>query len=664
MFRLSEEFVSKYREQAPAFGWNGLGEVVFYRTYSRDDNPRVNGMETWTDVCERVINGMFLLQEQRIPKNKWDAAKAQSSAQEAFDMMWNMKWTPPGRGLWQMGTPFVMERGVVTALQNCGFISSEFLEEERGDFFRWFMERLMEGVGIGFDTKGATRRITVQRPVSTKTVNIVIEDSREGWAKSVESLYNSWVTPNSPTIQFDYSKIRPKGERINGFGGIASGPEPLRRLHENFEAVLERASKQEAGLSSRDITDLCNFIGTCVIAGNVRRSAEIAFGYPTDTEFMSLKDYTKYPDREPYGWVSNNSIYVYKGQNYAPFAEATWANGEPGYAWMENVHKYGRMNGVPLENDKAVGFNPCGEQPLEHRELCTLVEIYLPKLASKEELKRAVKYAYMYGKTVTLANDLVTDAKSREVMMNNRRIGLSFTGITQFIGKHGYDTYLDWIEAAYNWSGDYDSIYSGWLNIPTSIRRTSVKPSGTVSLVVGVTPGIHFNVASRFHIRRVTLADNHILLGGLAAAGYHIEPSKYDSSSVVVSFPVDAGVGVRSESEVTPEEQLQLVADTMKYGVDNSVSVTVKFDKSKHTPKDIERWLRWSEDKLKDVAFLPLDDHGYEQAPYESITEEQYHAMAQNIRAVNIDTSISLHEEEDKYCDGEACALPGAESEE
>jgi len=664
MFKLDSQFVDRYRQRPVRFGWNGLGETVFYRTYSREDNPHVDGMESWTDVCERVIDGMYRLQEQRIARNKWDEAKAQSSAQEAFDMMWNMKWTPPGRGLWQMGTPFVMERGVVTALQNCGFISSEYLPEEQGDFFRWFMERLMEGVGVGFDTKGAAQRITIHQPVGTKHHRFVVEDSREGWAKSIEALYNSYVRPNSATVSFDYSKVRPRGSRIAGFGGVASGPEPLAKLHEEVRAILDRRAQSvethDRWLSSRDITDVCNHIGTCVIAGNVRRSAEIAFGYPTDRDFLQLKDYVQNPERESFGWVSNNSVYVYKGQRYDYLAEQTWANGEPGYAWMENVHSFGRMNGVPLLNDKAVGFNPCGEQPLEHRELCTLVEIYLPNIASKDELKRAVKYAYMYGKTVTLANDLVVDEKSREVMMNNRRIGLSFTGITQFIGKHGYDTYLDWIENAYNWSGDYDSVYSQWFDIPLSIRRTSVKPSGTVSLVVGVTPGIHFNVASRYHIRRVTLANDHRLVDSLSAAGYRIEPSKFDSSSVVVEFPVDAGVGTRSEAEVTPEEQLQLVADTMKHGVDNSVSVTVKFDKKKHTPVDIERWLRWSEDKLKDVAFLPLDDHGYEQAPYESITEAEYGARVAQVRRLQIDTNQLLHEDDmlDKYCEGDACALP------
>ena len=344
--------------------------------------------------------------------------------------------------------------------------------------------------------------------------------------------------------------------------------------------------------------------------------------------------------------------------NYAPMVEYTWENGEPGYAWMENVHNYGRMNGVPDTNDIAVGFNPCGEQPLEHRELCTLVEIYLPHISSKAELKRAVKYAYLYAKTVTLVNHMVPDTKTREVMMKNNRIGLSFTGITQFVGKHGMDMYKEWIESAYHWSGDYDDIYSKWFGINKSVRRTSVKPSGTVSLVAGVTPGIHFNVEDRFHLRRVRMAHTSPLLPSLEASGYPVEPDVHDAKTMVVSFPVDAGEGVRSEADVTPMEQLELAAATAEYGVDNAISITVKYDKQKYTPKDMEGWLEYAETRLKDVAFLPLQGAGgYEQAPYESISEWEYNRLNSHIHRLKVDTHVDMHEADDKFCDGQACEI-------
>ena len=127
-FVLNQTFLDTYKELQPDFGWSGLGEVVFFRTYSRSDNPKTNGMEKWHDVCERVINGMYQVQQDHMPSQLWNSDKAQRSAQEAFDLMFRMKWSPPGRGLWMMGTDFVMNRGVSECLQNCAFISSKYLK--------------------------------------------------------------------------------------------------------------------------------------------------------------------------------------------------------------------------------------------------------------------------------------------------------------------------------------------------------------------------------------------------------------------------------------------------------------------------------------------------------------------------------------------------------
>jgi len=660
-FSLDEGFVNKYREIPVAFGWGGVGELTFYRTYSRDDNPKVAGMETWVDVCERVINGTFSLQKERVPVNHWDEAKAQASAREAFDLMFHMKWTPPGRGLNHMGSQFVHERGQIEALQNCGFISTKYLDVEKGSYFSWFMEKLMLGVGIGFDTRGAGL-VKVYTPDRERTTTVVIEDSREGWARSMETLTNSYLNPKSPTVVFDYSQIRPYGQRINGFGGVASGPGPLIQLHEQTRHILDNA---QVTLSSRDITDISNLIGTCVVAGNVRRSAEIALGFPTDTDFINLKDYTnplnaaRLAESTGWGWVSNNSVLAYRGMNYSPFAELMHANGEPGFVWMENIHNYGRMNGVPLTTDSAaLGVNPCGEQPLGHKEMCTLVEIYLPKIRDKAELKRVIKYAYLYGKTVTLASDAIQDNASRDIMGENRRIGLSLTGITQFVGTRGLDTYVDWIEDAYQWINDYDQIYSSWLGINNSIRKTSIKPSGSVSLVVGVTPGVHFSVSGRYHIRRITVASNHSLVDVALAAGYGVEPSLTDPSSVKIAIPVDAGEGIRAEADVTPEEQLQLAAVTAEKYADNSISITVKFDPNKYGPDKLAKLLEWSETRLKAVSFLPTGDISqYKQAPYEELTVDEYHHLAKKVKPMKIDTSRSLHDADDLYCGTDACEI-------
>lgn len=552
-----------------------------------------------------------------------------------------------------MGTPFVMERGVVESLENCGYISSEYITQERGDFFYWLMEKSMLGVGVGFDVRGAGR-ITVQR--YNGYIDHTIPDTRQGWARSVELLINAYFD-GGPLPRFDYSQIRPKGAIIRGFGGIASGPEPLIRLHSEIVGLLDSYVGQP--LDSRGIVDICNLIGCCVVSGNVRRSAEIAFGSRYDTEFIDLKDYRKNPKRAGFGWVSNNSVFVQQGDDYTDLAERTWQNGEPGYFWLENARMFARMNGlIDLRDSRAMGTNPCAEQTLHHREMCTLVEIYLPRCQTKEEFGRAIKYAYLYGKSVTLGSDQISDPQSMEVMEANRRIGLSVTGVTQFLGTHGVQTLREWFDYGYELTAYFDRLYSQWLGVGESIRRTSVKPSGTVSLVVGVTPGIHYNVTSRFHIRRVDIADNSPLVDPLMGAGYPMEPSVYTPGNLSVMFPVDAGLGVRSENEVSVEEQLGLVALAQRHWADNAVSATVKFDRKKTSAADLAHLLERYDSQLKGISFLPLDDHGYPQAPYEGISEAAYKGMAANIKPLNLQGLGDGDKLADMYCDGAACAVP------
>lgn len=660
LFQLDKDFVDSYRAKPVAFGWGGLGEVVFYRTYSRADNPNAAGRETWADVCERVINGMYTFQQSHFAGTmigqRWNEDKAQRSAREAFDLMFNMRWTPPGRGLWMMGTDFVMGRGIVEALQNCAFVSTAYLAQEGASVFSWLMEMSMLGVGVGFDTRGAGL-ITIKQPIMMgDSVFYAIADTRQGWAKSVEVLINAYFTGAGLPV-FDYTQIRPKGAPIAGFGGVASGPAPLMALHGHLVELLDAYVGRQ--LDSTGIVDICNRIGCCVVAGNVRRSAEIAFGSPDDAEFIDLKNYRKNPKRADYGWVSNNSVMVQPGDDYEDLAKRTWANGEPGYFWIDNARQYGRMNGqFDFKDNRVMGGNPCMEQMLHHREMCTLVEIYLPRCRSKEEFGRAIKYAYLYGKSVTLGNEQIADDHTRDVMTRNRRIGLSVTGVTQFLGTHGVKTLIDWFDYGYQITDYYDRLYSQWLGVVESIRKTSVKPSGTVSLVVGVTPGIHFNVTSRFHIRRVDIADNSPLVDPLIRAGYPMEPSVYTPGNLSVMFPVDAGPGVRSEADVSVNEQLGLIALAQKYWADNAVSATVKFNRNDFSADDLAEALRRHEAKLKGISFLPIEEHGYAQAPYEGISEDTYRSMASTINRLDLQGLGDSDKLADLYCDGAACAVP------
>lgn len=214
-FRLSEDFVANYRDKKAPFGYrdaggNSVGEITFLRTYSRlkEDGTK----ETWVDVCERVINGMYSLQKDHCKTNRlpWNDQKAQSSAKEAFDRLFNLKWTPPGRGLWVMGTPIVNEQRNSAALQNCAFVATtEMTKNNPAKPFAFLMEASMLGVGVGFDDKGADKGFTIYNPsmpVDDKDAYVYeIPDTREGWVESLVMQLNSYLKPDQKFVEFDYS---------------------------------------------------------------------------------------------------------------------------------------------------------------------------------------------------------------------------------------------------------------------------------------------------------------------------------------------------------------------------------------------------------------------------------------------------------------------------
>jgi ribonucleoside-triphosphate reductase (thioredoxin) len=273
-FRLDKGVVDRYAHLDPGFGFDGVGELTYMRTYSRVKENGLN--EGWHETIERVVNGTYNLQKRWILKNglEWSEYKAQESAQEMYNRMFNMKFLPPGRGLWSMGSEITEERGLYAALNNCAFVSTENIKEDLSKPFTFLMDASMVGVGVGFDTKGAGKIYD-------------IPDSREGWVESVRLLIESYLL-GTQKVGFKYNRIRPEGRLIKGFGGKSSGPEPLRELHKNLETVLER--EIERPLTATAIVDMQNLIGKCVVAGNVRRTAEIAFGDPHSEEFLNLKN--------------------------------------------------------------------------------------------------------------------------------------------------------------------------------------------------------------------------------------------------------------------------------------------------------------------------------------------------------------------------------------
>jgi ribonucleoside-triphosphate reductase len=670
-FHLPEDFKNGYKDQQVPWGFgigggNSLSELVFLTKYSR---KKADGSkETWADVCARCIEGMYSIlkdhaKHQRTP---WNEFKAQKAAQDAFDRMFKFKWTPPGRGMWAMGTEYVHENRQNSSLNNCSFISTDKLSThsayEATMPFARLMEQSMNGVGVGFDTRGAGR-LTIWEPTGEPEV-FVVPDTREGWAESVAVQLETYFFKNRQPVVFDYSNVRPAGSPLSSFGGTASGPGPLMEVHESIDKQF--AGRHGEKLSSRDIVDIMNKIGKAVVAGGARRSALIALGEPDDEDYVNLKNWELPENAERTGpdgwaWTSNNSVVVNAGDSLDHLVERIALNGEPGVVWLDLLRAYGRMADPANNKDYRVqGVNPCAEISLESHEFCCLVELYPSRHETFDDFKKSIKHAYMYAKAVTLMPS--TWAETNEVITRNRRIGVSMTGIVEFVESRGWDLMQSWMDDGYQYLDAVDTKYSEWLGVRDSIKITTVKPAGTTSLIAGTTAGVHWPTTTGWFLRRLRLHKTDPIVALVEKAGYHVEPDVMDpSSTVVATFPT-RGLDVRSELDVSIWEKAHLAAMAQRYWADNMVSVTVSFKPEEK--KEIAPLLRSLEGQLKTVSFLPIDDAGtsYAQAPYEPISEEDALAMMENIKPLDI-ASLYAHgmeAEGERFCTTDTCLLPSS----
>lgn len=643
IFKLSESFLDAYKGKQPK--WGPLGYFVYKRTYARSlDNGQTE--EFW-QTLQRVVEGVYTIQKRHCDSLHlpWKDAKAQKSAQEMFRRMWEFKFLPPGRGLWAFQLPLLDAKGGA-CLNNCCFVSTNEISTNFAAPFTFAMDMLMLGVGVGGDVLGAGT-ITLKEPKKS-TETFVVEDTREGWISLIETILSSYVGEALYPKDIDYSKVRLAGEPIKTFGGTSSGPEPLMHLVIDIQEIMKRYGLPHK-ITTDQLVDIFNVIGKCVVSGNVRRSAELILGDPDDSVFRKLKQdkaalmYSR--------WASNNSLSCKVGMDYTDAANDSSVNGEPGYIWLDNARAYGRLKDpADYRDQKVMGFNPCAEQSLESFELCTLVETFPSNHDTYEDYQKTLKYAYLYAKTVTLIP--THDPRTNAVMMRNRRIGTSMSGIVQAIKKVGRREFYNWCDKGYKYLRDCDNMYSDWLCVPRSIKISTVKPSGTISLLPGVTPGVHYPEAE-YYTRNVRVSNHSPLLKVMEKAGYPIEADKYSKDTSVISFPVKEEFFDKGKKDVTIWEQMENAAQMQYYWSDNSVSITVTFQK--HEAAQIKDVLELYETRLKTVSFLPVSDHGYEQAPYIPITKDEYEKLSKKIKPLNITGNVV--DSVDKYCDGESCVI-------
>ncbi len=665
-FKLTDEFIEPYKTRTVDWGYrdaagNSLGEITFLRTYSRVKPDGTK--ERWYEVCRRVIEGMFSIQKDHVQTNRlpWNDRKAHAAAHDAYERMFTFRWTPPGRGLWMMGTPLVNVERNSAALQNCAFVSTaDMTRYEPAEPFCFLMEASMLGIGVGFDLKGADRGFTIHEPVQPST-EYTIPDTREGWVESVRLLLESYLMPNKGYVRFDYRQIRPAGAPIRTFGGTAAGPEPLMRLHDKLRTLL--GIRDGDDLTSMDILDIANLIGVCVVSGNVRRSAELALGSLDDKSFLDAKHYGNGDGpadyRSEWGWMSNNSVAVKVGDDLTPIIEGIQRNGEPGIVWLDVSQQFGRL-ADPADNrdHRVAGYNPCAEQSLESFECCTLVETFLNRHDDLDDYKKTLKVAYLYAKTVTL---LATHwEKTNAIMARNRRIGTGVSGVANFADRHGMPELRRWLAEGYATVQAYDTLYSEWLAVRQSIKTTTVKPSGTVSILAGESPGVHWAPGGSFFDRGIVFQKDDPIVTVLRAAGYPIAESAYTpETSVFIQFPVHS-LAMRSEADVTIFEKINLAAMVQRFWSDNSVSVTVSFkpDEAQHIGTVIDMY----EGQLKTVSFLPMNGHSYAQAPFMESNADLHDKAAETLFPADLSPIYdgdlaALDALGESYCTTDACEL-------
>jgi ribonucleotide reductase alpha subunit len=628
--------------------WGEIGYITYKRTYARRLKDSLDSLtEEFEQTVDRVI------QKGAIKQLKIDFTKKEQD--KLKEIMMQLKGTVAGRFFWQLGTKTVDRLGL-PSLQNCAFTVVDHPIEP----FTWAFDMLMLGSGVGYNIqrefvyklpKVIRRKIKIER-LDTNDADFIVPDSREGWVKLLGRVLKAYFYGGEG---FTYSTIcvRGKGTPIKGFGGTASGPEDLVNGIANICKVLDnRKGKQ---LRPIDCLDIMNIIGSIVVAGNVRRSAQIAIGDYDDLEFLEAKMWSK-GNIPNWRAMSNNSIVC---NDFSKLPDQFWegykGNGEPyGLINLKLSQSCGRLGETQYPDPDVLGYNPCAEQSLAPYETCCLAEIHLPNIESEEELKEVATYLYRINKHSLAIK--CHQKKTEDIVHKNMRMGIGVTGYAMATKKQ-----KSWLPKVYNYLREYDKKYSKKHGFPESIKLTTVKPSGTLSLLSGVTPGAHPGF-SHFFIRRIRMASNIPLVDVCKANGYPVEyvrnyDGTEDKGTVVVEFPCRFPKNTRVASQVTAIDQLETIKELQKNWSDNSVSVTIYYKPEEL--EDIKKWLNENYNEgIKSVSFLLHNDHGFDQAPYEEITEEEYKKRVKNVTPIN-----SVEVDEDSIsadqigCEGGICPI-------
>lgn len=627
---VSQEVQEKVRSSKQYFK-NQLSEFIYYSTYSRW-LPERNRREAWTETVSRYR--AFMEENLGTKLTSEEYAEIEQSMLK-MDAMGSM------RLLWSAGDP---ARATNVCVYNCSFIAPSSWQD-----FSEIMYISMCGTGVGFSVE---RQTVESLPIIKRQSGEIyaphrVQDSKEGWGDALALGMSVWAS--GADIDFDYSKIRPKGSRLKTMGGRASGPEPLKSL---LEFARERMlTRQGRHLTTLDVHDIVCKIGEIVVAGGVRRSALISLSDIDDTDMRSAKNGQFYISNPQRAMANNSAVY-----NEKPTMETfldEWHNlvvsgsGERGIFNRGSLKKQLPERRWALFEDGywSSGTNPCGEIILKSKQFCNLSEVVVRPGDTRESLAKKVRIATILGTyQASLTNFPYLSPEWKKNCESEALLGVSMTGQWDNPVVREPETQQMLKQVAI----DTNIKYAKRFGINPSTCITCVKPSGNGSQLFDCASGMHPRHAP-FYIRRVRIEDHNPIRKMLIDQGVPCVPevgqSPESASTWVVEFPVKAPTGAIVKKDLSALQQLEYWKQLKESYCEHNPSVTITVKPGEWL--SVGDWVYSHWDSIGGLSFLPYSEHVYQLAPYEEISEKEYLGRLKDFPDLDF-SKLILYESDDK----------------
>ncbi len=639
--RVSDEVRSLVHESKKYFQ-NQLSEYIFYSTYARWI-PEKGRRETWVEAIDRYIAFM----RENLGNKLTEAEYA-----EVREYMLGMKAMGSMRALWSSGDP---ARATNVAIYNCAFIAPQCWQD-----FAEIMYVSMCGTGIGYSVERQNVEMLpiIQRQDGSKQPTHTIVDSKEGWADSLSYGMKTWSSGSD--VEFDFSKIRPRGARLKTMGGRASGPDPLRAL---LEFTRERMlARQGRHLTTLDVHDIVCKIGEIVVAGGVRRSALISLSDLDDVEMRNAKNGQFWLNNPQRSMANNSAVY-----NEKPTMEQfidEWFNlvksgsGERGIFNRGSLKRQLPARRWPIfkKDYWTSGLNPCGEIFLKSKQFCNLSEVVVRAEDTEETLTDKIRVATILGTyQASLTKFPYLSKEWKEHCQEEALLGVSMTG--QYDNKivRNPQVLRKLKEVAIETNREYAKRFG--INPSTAV--TAVKPSGNGSQLFNCSSGMHPRHA-KFYIRRVRIESHNPLFQLMRDAGVPAQPevgqTPETATTWVLEFPVKAPHNAIVKNDVAAHDQLEYWKIVKENYTEHNPSVTVSVGADEWL--SVGNWVYNHWDIIGGLSFLPRNDYVYRLAPYEEIDEQRYMQLASQFPDIDF-ARLVIYEQMDQTTGAKELACVG-----